>query len=241
MGRIPQDAYQILQGYASQTVAKDIVEREGFSSARTAQAFVRHCIASSARELSVNKTANQLKSLGLGVSRNTLTALLAYFEESYLVFSLQDLSRPLSDNPGSARKIYTCDPGLEAAYSPAGTNDTGQHLETTVFDSLRRSRGFLRANALTRALIVEGSKRHGVDFVLGDVLIGEPLRLVQVCTRLDEEATAKRELSALDAGMTRFGQDESWIVTMDQQEDRRLSSGTVHIIPAWQWLLEESH
>lgn len=234
----PEDAYQVLQGYAGQTVARDIVEREGFSSVRTAQAFMRRCLASSARELSINKVQNQFRSLGLAVSRETLSALLAYYGESYLVFVLPEMSRSLSSNPRRAQKIYAADPGLEAAYSPAAARDLGQRLETAAFVQLRRSCGYLRADALTRALFRSGSVQHEIDFVLGDALVGEPLRLVQAAVSLDDEKTAKRELSALDAAMERFGQDESWIVTMDQQEDRKLSSGTVHIVPAWQWLLE---
>lgn len=240
-GLTPENAYQVLQGYASQTVARDIVEREGFSSVRTAQAFVRRCLASSARELSVNKTQNQFRSMGLAVSRETLSALLAYYEESYLVFSLPELSRSLSANPKRPQKIYAADPGLEAAFSPAAARDLAQRLETAVFVDLRRSCGFLRKDALTRSLLKDGSAQHEVDFVLGDVLVGDALRLIQVTISLEDEKTAKREISALACAMERFGQDESWIVTMDQKEDRKLSSGTIHIVPAWEWLLESDH
>lgn len=231
------DAFQVLQGYAGQTVARDIIEREGLANARVAQGFARRCIASSARELSMNKEANRFKSLGLGVARETLASLLDYYEESYLVFRLGEHSRSLARNPRSADKVYAVDPGLEAAFSPATSSDLGQRLETAVFDALRRRCGFLRKDALTRAKVQDGSKSREVDFVLGDVLVGEPVELYQVCVSLQEDGTARRELAALSAAMKAFGREESWIITMDEKRDILVDDGTVHVVPAWRWLL----
>lgn len=231
------ETFQVLQGYAGQTVAHDIIEREGLTNSRVAQAFVRQCIASSARELSLNKTTQRFKSLGLRVARESLAGLLGYYEESYLVFRLRELSRSLSENRRSADKVYAVDPGLEAAFSPAVTTDLGQRLETAVFVALRRRCGFLRKDSLVRALVADGSRKLEIDFVMGDALVGEPLRLVQVCVSLSDEATRKRELRALDAAMASFGCREAWIVTMDEQQDFTTGSGEVHVVPAWKWLL----
>ncbi|WP_130811745.1 ATP-binding protein [Olsenella sp. Marseille-P4559] len=231
------DAFQLLQGYVGQTVALDIIEREGLGNARAAQAFARRCIASSGRELSINRVASQMRSMGLGVARESLSALLGYYEESYLVFGLKELSRSLSANGRSAMKVYAVDPGLEAAFSPATTEDLGQRLETSVYDALRRRCGFLRSGSLSRALLADGSRRHEIDFVVGDVLLGEGVRLYQVCTSLSNEQTRSRELRALEVGMERFSCDEAWVVTMDERRDIRVSRGTVHVVPAWEWLL----
>ncbi len=147
------------------------------------------------------------------------------------------MSRSLSSTTRRAQKIYAADPGLEAAFSPTATRGLGQRLETAAFVKLRRSCGFLRKDALTWAQLKDGSASHEVDFVLGDALVGEQLRLVQVMISLEDESTARHEFSALDTAMARFGQNESWIVTMNQKEDRKLPSGTVHVVPAWGWLL----
>lgn len=231
------EAFQVLQGYAGQTVARDIIEREGLANARVAQAFARQCIASSSRELSLNKTAQRLKGLGFHVARESLAELLAYYEESYLVFRLRELSRSLSPNARSADKVYAVDPGLEAAFSPASANDVGQRLETAVFDALRRRCGFLRKDALSRAIVQDGSRKREVDFVVGDALLGEPLQLVQVSVGLHDGTTRRRELRALDAAMNTFGCSESWAVTMDERDELAVDAGTVHVVPAWEWLL----
>lgn len=231
------EAFQVLQGYAGQTVAHDIIEREGLANARVAQAFARQCIASSSRELSLNKTAQRFKSLGLRVARESLAQLLAYYEESYLVFRLRELSRSMSPNPRSADKVYAVDPGLEAAFSPASANDVGQRLETAVFDALRRRCGFLRKDALSRALVQDGSRKREVDFVVGDAILGEPLQLVQVSVSLRDETTRRRELKALEVAMGSLGCSEAWVVTMDESDELAVGASTVHVVPAWEWLI----
>lgn len=232
------DAFQVLQGYATQTVARDIVEREGLSNARAAQAFARRCIASSARELSINKVAGQFKSLGMGVARDTLSRLASYYEESYLVFRLKEFSRSLSSNPRSAEKVYAVDPGLEAAFSPATACGMGQRLETAVFVALRRRCGRLRSGALSRLVTGEASKRYEVDFAVGDVLLDEPIGLYQVCANFDDAAIFKREMRALELAMGLFDRDESWVVTMGPSRDLSVEGGVVHAVSAWEWLLD---
>lgn len=63
------------------TVALDVVERYNLRAPRVAASFLTRCISSSARELSVNKVANEFKSRGVSASRETLSNLLRYYEE----------------------------------------------------------------------------------------------------------------------------------------------------------------
>lgn len=232
-----QEAFQLLQGYVAQTVSQDVCERHGIQNARAARAFVSRCLASSGRELSISKASAALKSQGASVARETLSDLLGYYEESYLVFQVRELSRKLAENTRSVSKVYAVDPGLCVAYSPAASRDVGQRLETAVFDALRRECGFLRKDAISRAFIDEGSRRHEVDFVVGDALLGEKLKLIQVCLSLAEPATRTRELAALAAAMRKLDWDEAFVVTMDEREDVSLPEGNVHVVPAWEWLL----
>lgn len=227
---------QLLQEYANRTVSLDVIERYGVRNPLAAAHFLLRCLASSGRELSLNKVAGTFKSAGLPVSRATLSSLLGYYEESYLLFSVDEFSRSLSANTRSATKVYAVDPGLLTAFSPSASHDEGQRLETAVFDALRRRAGDLRSGAISRLLVDDGG-RHKVDFVVGDVLLGEAYQLVQVTTSLEDEATRRRELEGLRAGMRAFGVDEGWIVTLDDEEDVSVPEGVAHVVPAWRWLL----
>ncbi|OZG59925.1 ATPase (AAA+ superfamily) [Bifidobacterium lemurum] len=234
----PSEGMLLLQEYAYRTVALDVVERYGLRNPRVASMFVARCLASSGRELSVNKVYGDIRSRGVSVSRETLGNLLAYYEDAFLVFPVGELSRAIADNPRSVSKIYAVDPGMFAAFAPASTVDAGQRLETAVYDKLRRGATYARKGAVSRLFVEDGGSRHEVDFVVGDAMLMDAYRLVQVSVDMADAKTRSRELSALDSAMRRYGISESTVVTMDEESDEHVSSGTIHIVPAWKWLLD---
>ena len=233
------DGMMLMQEYAYRTVAMDVVERYNLRTPQIAASFLTRCIASSGRELSVNKVVNEFKSRGASTSRETLSMLLTYYEEAYLVFSLGDLTRALADNPRSSSKVYAVDPGMFASFSRAASKEEGQRLETAVFNKLRRLAPQARSGSLARMTFEHGGGSHEVDFVMGDALLGDVFQLVQVSVGVSDPRTRRRELSALEAAMEKYGIDESVIVTMDSEETAEMGSGVVHIVPAWKWLLDD--
>ena len=237
LDQAPADAIQLLQEYASRTVAMDVVERFDIRNPRLASLFLTRCMASSGRELSVNKVYNEFKSRQIPVSRNTLSDLLAYYENAYLLFSVPEFTRSLADNTRSASKVYAADPAMFGAFSPAAVSDQGQRLETAVFNALRRRTPAARTGSVCRLLFKNGSRNHEVDFVAGDALLMQAYDLVQVSVEMTNEKTREREIAALDAAMAQFGLGESTIVTMDEQADLSCENGVVHTVPAWRWLL----
>lgn len=237
LDQAPADAIQLLQEYASRTVAMDVVERFDIRNPRLASLFLARCMASSGRELSVNKVYNEFKSRQIPVSRNTLSDLLAYYEDAYLLFSVSEFSRSLASNTRSASKVYAADPAMFGAFSPAAVSDQGQRLETAVFNALRRRTPAARTGSVCRLLFKNGSRNHEVDFVAGDALLMQAYDLVQVSVEMTNEKTREREIAALDAAMAQFGLGESTIVTMDEQADLSCENGVVHTVPAWRWLL----
>lgn len=230
------DATQLLQEYANRTINYDVMERYNVKNPRAASLFLSRCLASSGRELSLTKTHNDFKSRQVTISRETLSRLLAYYEESYLLFAVKNYSVALADNARSPAKIYAADPALFGAFSPAPASDEGQRLETAVFNKLLRERPSMRPGAISRAFVGEGSQRLEIDFVVGDALALEPVRLVQVSTDLTDSSTRKREVQALETAMPQFEVEESWIVTKDEERELKTASGTIHIVPAWKWL-----
>ena len=230
------DATQLLQEYANRTINYDVMERYNVKNPRAASLFLSRCLASSGRELSLTKTHNDFKSRQVTISRETLSRLLAYYEESYLLFAVKNYSVALADNARSPAKIYAADPALFGAFSPAPASDEGQRLETAVFDKLLRERASMRPGAISRTFVGEGSQRQEIDFVVGDALALEPVKLVQVSTTLADSSMRKREVQALETAMPQFEVEESWIVTKDEERELKTASGTIHIVPAWKWL-----
>ena len=215
----------------------DVVERYDVKNPRLASLFLTRCMASSGRELSVNKVYNEFKSRQIPVSRNSLSDLLEYYEDAYLLFSVPEFTRSLANNMRSASKVYAVDPAMFGAFSPASALDRGQRLETAVFNALRRRTPAVRVGSVCRLLIKEKSKSHEVDFVAGDALLMRAYSLIQVSVDMASEKTREREIAALDASMAQFDLGESAIVTMDEQADIPCEHGAVHVVPAWKWLL----
>lgn len=233
------DAISLLQDYAYRTVNYDVIERYGISNPAMASRFLGRCLASSAREISLNKIHGEFRSQGIKVSRETLSQLLGYYEEAYLLFTVKDFSRALSSNTRSTSKVYAVDPGMLVAFSPSASQDSGQRLETAVFNKLRQSSLLVREGAISRATIRKSSTAHEIDFVVGDALLQEAYKLIQVSYSLEDKKTRMRETAALDAGMAKYRVNESWIITFDEEEELITDEGTIHIVPAWKWLLEE--
>ena len=229
-------ASALLQSYAQRVVAKDVVERHNLSRLRVASALATRLLGLNARQLSVRKIENDLRSAGLSTGRGYLAGLVSYFEEAYLLFQVKEFSRSLSETTTAQPKIYAIDPGLALANSRAGVSDRGQRLEDAVYLELRRQNPSAREGAISTL----HTREHGyeIDFVVGDVLEGVPYRLIQVTERMDEPETVERETRALWEAMRESHLDEGLIVVGNGPEKTYESeAGRITQTPAWKWLL----
>ena len=232
-------ANALLQSYAQRVVAKDVVERHDLSRPRVASALATRLLGLNARQLSVRKIENDLRSAGLATGRGYLSGLVSYFEEAYLLFQVKEYSRSLSEVTTAQPKIYAIDPGLALANSRAGASDRGQRLEDAVYLELRRKNPSAREGTISTL----HTREHGyeVDFVVGDVLDGAPYELIQVTERMDEPKTIERETRALWEAMRESRLDESLIIVGNGPSATYESdAGRITQVPAWKWLLSSN-
>lgn len=235
-GMASQEAIPLLQSYAQRVVARDVIERHNVAKPRVAAAFTQRVLGTNARQLSVRKVVNDLKSVGIATSREFLGDVLQYLIEAYLVFQVRNFSLSLSESTTSSPKIYAIDPGLALANSRAATSDHGLRLENAVYLELRRRAVGMRKDAITSFR----TRSHGyeVDFALGDALDGRPWDLIQVCESMEDDRTAARELRALREAMEESGVDSSVLVVGDGDERTYEQDGrSIRQVPAWKWML----
>lgn len=231
-------AFQSLQSYAQWVTSKDILERHNISQARGVSIFAQRLLSMTARSVSLRKIENSLRSQGIKVIRSALSKWMSYFQDAYMIAIVRERSRALSENTTSMPKVYAIDPGLAAANSPAATDDEGHRLETAVYLELRRRNSSIRKEGIASYKTATGKE---VDFCVGDVLEDSDLSFFQVAFSVEDEATLNRELSSLEEAMAERKVSESFLITMDgESRDVGISSGTVHIVPAWHWLLGHS-
>lgn len=225
----------LLQSYAQRVVSRDVVERHDVGRPRVASAFAQRALGSNGREFSVRKVEGDFRTAGLGTSRALLGDLLSYFEEAYLLFTVKELSRSLSENTTAIPKVYAIDPGLALANSRASVSDTGQRLEDAVYLELRRRSVSMRADEIASFK----TKKHGyeVDFVRGDALCGAS-ELYQVSVSVQNDTTRERELRALWEAMDESNIKQSTlIVGQGDLAEYKKDGKTICQIPAWRWCL----
>lgn len=226
----------LLQSYVQRVVARDVIERHNVRQPRVAALFAQRLLGSNARQLSLRKTANDLRSAGIATSKETLGDLFTYFQEAYLVFAVRELSFSLSESTTSQPKVYAVDPGLALAGGTAHTVDGGQRLEDAVYLELRRRMPGMRREGISSLR----TKGHGyeVDFVAGDALSGELYELYQVCEDIGAEGTYEREVRALWEALAESRLEEATLIVgrgegaVLERDGRRIVQ-----VPAWRWLL----
>lgn len=224
----------ILQNYAQQVVAKDVIERHNLSNPQAISLFAKKALSYNGREISLRKTENQFKSQGTKVSRIALAAALSYFEDAFLLATVRPWTRALAEDPKVAAKVYAIDPGLAQANASAASEDKGQLLEDAIYLELRRRHPHRRDNLISS---YKTKNFFEIDFIVGDALMEEE-RLFQVCVGLENEETFTREIRALQAAMEERNTSHATLITLEtQRKEITLEEGMIQVIPAWQWCL----
>lgn len=74
-----------------------------------------------------------------------------------------------------------------------------------------------------------------------DFVVREGVRITQayqVTVKMDDEKTRKREIEGLQEAMEIYDLSEGYIITLNEKEELTVDGKTVHIIPAWEWMLK---
>ncbi len=220
----------LLQGYVDTVLLRDVLERHGISNLVALRAFVRQLLRQAATLLSVRKVHADFHSRGIGVSKETLLAMLAHLEDAFLVFTLPVASRSERRQQVNPKKLYLADHGLAQAFSPAMGMDRGRLIENLVACELMRESRDLA--------YVKTQDGREVDF-LATAYDGTE-RLIQVASDISEPSTFKRELLALQSAATEFPHAEKILLTETEPPRNTDIPDDIRIIPVWRWLLEFS-
>lgn len=219
---------RVLQDDVQVVLLRDVAERHGVTNTVALRALVRRLIAAPGGRFSVHRLYHDLRSQGIAVSKDLLHALVGHLEDAFLIATVPIATASESTRNAHPRTCYLADPGLATASAWRASPDWGHLLENAVYLELRR-----RSCTVSYVVTAAGTE---VDF-LATPLTG-PSALIQVCADLSDPETRARELRALQAAMVERGHAASWIVTLEEEDTISLPEGTVHVVPAWRWLLD---
>jgi len=214
---------EILYHLAEDILYRDVAVRYGIKNHRLLKQILVYLITNSSKLFSYNK----LKVLfGLG-SINTIRDYIAYFEDSYILFTVPKFSYSLKKQIYNPQKIYTIDTGLANAMSLSFSEDKGRKLENMVFIYLRKN----------HKNIYYFSEKNECDFILFEK--GKVTNAIQVCYKLNAD-NINRELNGLWEAMEVTNLQEGTIVTFDQEDYFIKGEMKVNVIPAWKYFASKS-
>ena len=223
-----RDRRPLLQGYVDVAVLRDVIERHGISNPIALRWLQRHLLGNPAAPFSIQKFYDALKSQGLPISKDSLHAFLAHFEDAFLIRTTSLLTASERQRMVNPRKAYPIDPGLIPIYERTHRDNLGHALETAVLIELLR-----RGCEVHYFRTLQGNE---VDFHAIDAA-GDPM-LIQVCANASDPATLQREVRSLLEAKTQHPDIRTLLILLDP-----LSPGTsvpdgIELTSAIQWFLE---
>lgn len=228
----PLHKAKILQGYFDAMLLKDLVEHYGLSNIEVLRYYLKRIMANITKPTSIRAIHGDIKSRGLKVSKDDLYDWASYACNIFMFMRVANYSKSLQKVESSQPKYYCIDNGLRDAVLMPQSDDDGKKLENTVFLQLYRER-----TPIDNIYYYQG--KGECDFV--QQRGSEIIRLIQVTWRMDNEETRHREISGLIEAADVTGCNNLYIITADYQEEISVESGrTIHVIPAWRWLLDKS-
>lgn len=211
-----------LNEYLDLIIYKDIVDKYNVTNIYLMKYLIKFLFSISANLISINKIYNELKSMGLKVSRNSVYEYISYLEDSYTIFSLPLYTRNIRERQRNPQKYYALDNGLRMAMTIS--EDKGKLLESIVYMELRR---------LSKDIFYYYSNME-VDFIREK---DNRLELINVCYDLSTAGTRNREIDSLLNGMSKLKIKDSFLLTSDEEGEEVIDNKKILIKPVWKWLL----
>ena len=229
-GGLPESIHlPVKRGYLSSVYQKiylgDIIQRNGISNPRLLQLMLKKMAESVRQPVSYNRISKILSSVSGKISVPTVSNYVVFSEDAWLLLRLRNISSAFAEKE-SVCKYYFIDNGL---LSLQLMDCDTLLLENMVGLSLFRKYGHDDDNE--RVFFYHSNIE--VDFY-----VPEDELAVQVSYSLADLDTLHRETDALAKLPQVHPCRRRVIITYDEERTLEDQYGTIEVIPAWKWLLE---
>jgi predicted AAA+ superfamily ATPase len=197
----------------------DIIARHRIKNEHALKLLVKKLAESVNNETSINRIKNLIKSIGLPVGTATLIDYIGFINESYLIFSIENIVTKFVEKE-SRKKYYFSDNGILMLF--LFDQDT-KLLENLVYLGLRR-----------RYPEIYYYKRN----LETDFYIPSDQLLIQVSYAIDNFETRNREIKALQQSIKELNAKKALILTYDTEEKIITEQLLIDVMPVWKWLLK---
>jgi predicted AAA+ superfamily ATPase len=215
---------QTLQEYFNVLLYKDLAERYNITNTVALKFFLKRIIASTTKQISINKIYNELKSAGIKIGKNTLYNFLDYVQNIYLALTLRRYDNSLVNKELGERKIYSIDIGLNNATEFKFSDNIGKSLENAIFLELKRN---------YKEIFYYRNSSSECDFIVHEK--NSITQAIQVTYDMSDEDTKNREIKGLISACKNFNLLNGTIISYDSEDEFLYDGIKINIIPFYKW------
>lgn len=215
--------------YMNAMLLRDVIERYEVKQPHVLRHLATRALNGIGTLFSHRKAETELRELGINLRREHIAQYMQWFEDAYFIFSVPRYTPSIAKQAREFNKLYCIDHAMAASLSAGILRNCGQQLENIVFLALRR--------LTPDVYYYKTDKGYEVDFL---ALQRETERkwMVQVSETIDDARTRQREIRALADAMAETHTQEAWLVTDAARDEISIPEGTIHVIPAPDFLLQ---
>lgn len=220
---ISQDEYvktKLLQNYIDLVVYRDVIERYNVKQTAILEELVKYLIHNFAREISVKKIYNLLKSKGYSFTKNILYEFMKYLEDTLYFYTVPLYSTSKKQQLIRPKKIYVVDNGIIKAHILPDRFEKGWLYENLVFTHLLRN----------EYDVFYFKKKFECDFIA----IKKRKKIAIQVTLNPEES---REIEGLLEAMNALKIKNGLIITDDIDRELSVKGKKIIFMPLWRFLL----
>ena len=199
----------------------DLITRYSIRNDLAMKVLIRKLAESVKQPSSFNRLSNIVSSTGVKVTTDTVIDYLEFLQATWLIFSSENYASKLVEKV-SNQKYYFIDNGLLNLFL---IDPETSLLENLVAISLKKK---------YEEELYFYHQNIEVDFYIPTKNLA-----VQVSYSLKEEATRKREITALLKIAKVMDVDKLLIITHDEEEMIVEDGKEIAVVPIWKWLLEQ--
>ncbi|MGQ4891583.1 MAG: ATP-binding protein [Candidatus Njordarchaeia archaeon] len=225
------DAKQFYTNYIDLVIYKDIIERFEIKNRYALEYLIKTALASNAKNHSINKIYNTLKSKGTKISKSTLYNFQKILQDINLFIYLHKYDPSIKKIEQSTPKVYAIDTGL--AHHNASDQTITKLLEQYVLLELIK-KGYKPNKNIYYWKTPQG---HEVDFIIQKN--NKTQELIQVTYANNRDEIEKREIRALVKAAKTLKCKNLTIITWNHQETIKTNNTTIKTKPAWKWTTEK--
>jgi uncharacterized protein len=220
----PINRLRMHQQYFNVMIFKDIIERYKISDPEMLKFFIKKMFANVTKPFSVNKTYNELRSLGYKVSNKYLYEYLAHCHAVFLAQAVNKFHYSEIKQEKADKKVYVIDNGLLSAIEFNISRNNGKLFENMTAMELIKS----------EKDIFYFKDRYECDFIVKE---GNSYIPVQASYSLDNDDILRREFRGLHEACKHLDVKKGLILTFDDERELEYMDIKINVLPFYKYFL----